>query len=41
MGSIGEAIAKRAHFGFDMPILYHNRTRKPRLNESIKLGIAV
>lgn len=29
MGRIGKAIAKRAHFGFDMPILYHTRTRKP------------
>ncbi|GAA4701957.1 2-hydroxyacid dehydrogenase [Brevibacillus fulvus] len=27
MGNIGKAIAKRAHFGFDMPILYHNRSR--------------
>ncbi|NEU32288.1 D-glycerate dehydrogenase [bacterium LRH843] len=27
MGNIGSAIAKRAHFGFDMNILYHNRTR--------------
>ncbi|MFB4163221.1 2-hydroxyacid dehydrogenase [Alteribacillus sp. JSM 102045] len=31
MGRIGEAIAKRAHFGFDMNILYHNRSRKPGL----------
>src|SRR5699024_184771 len=29
MGDIGEAIAKRCHFGLDMKILYHNRTRKP------------
>jgi len=27
MGKIGSAIAKRAHFGFDMEILYHNRNR--------------
>ncbi|MGG1677340.1 2-hydroxyacid dehydrogenase [Neobacillus sp. NRS-1170] len=27
MGGVGMAIAKRAHFGFDMPILYHNRSR--------------
>ena len=27
MGRIGEAIAKRAKFGFDMDILYHNRHR--------------
>ncbi|RFU62805.1 D-glycerate dehydrogenase [Peribacillus saganii] len=26
MGRIGSAIAKRAHLGFDMDILYHNRT---------------
>ncbi|WP_404454814.1 D-glycerate dehydrogenase [Virgibacillus necropolis] len=29
MGRIGQAIAQRAHFGFDMDILYHSRTRKP------------
>ncbi|MEK4028600.1 D-glycerate dehydrogenase [Pseudobacillus sp. FSL P4-0506] len=28
MGRIGQAIAKRGHFGFDMEILYHNRSRK-------------
>ncbi|ASN03915.1 2-hydroxyacid dehydrogenase [Virgibacillus necropolis] len=28
MGRIGAAVAKRAHFGFDMEILYHNRTRR-------------
>ncbi|PLS08546.1 2-hydroxyacid dehydrogenase [Neobacillus cucumis] len=27
MGKIGSAIAKRAHLGFDMNILYHNRNR--------------
>lgn len=27
MGGIGKAVAKRAHFGFDMEILYHNRSR--------------
>jgi gluconate 2-dehydrogenase len=27
MGGIGSAIAKRAHLGFDMKILYHNRSR--------------
>ncbi|WP_126425854.1 2-hydroxyacid dehydrogenase [Brevibacillus marinus] len=27
MGRIGAAIAKRARFGFDMKILYHNRSR--------------
>jgi len=33
MGRIGQAIAKRAHFGFDMNILYHNRSRKPETEE--------
>src|SRR5699024_12407099 len=28
MGRIGEAIAQRAHHGFNMKILYHNRTGK-------------
>lgn len=28
MGRIGEAVAKRAKFGFDMDILYYNRNRK-------------
>jgi glyoxylate/hydroxypyruvate/2-ketogluconate reductase len=27
MGGVGTALAKRAHFGFDMDILYHNRSR--------------
>lgn len=27
MGEIGTAVAKRAHFGFDMDIIYHNRNR--------------
>ncbi|MFC3039549.1 2-hydroxyacid dehydrogenase [Virgibacillus xinjiangensis] len=29
MGKIGAAIAQRAHFGFDMEILYHSRRSKP------------
>ncbi|MCP8969815.1 2-hydroxyacid dehydrogenase [Ectobacillus ponti] len=29
MGRIGEAVAKRAKFGFDMNVLYYNRSRKP------------
>jgi len=33
MGRIGQAIAKRAHFGFDMNILYHSRTPKPVAEE--------
>lgn len=27
MGRIGQAVARRAHFGFNMPIIYHNRSR--------------
>lgn len=33
MGQIGQAIAQRAHLGFDMDIIYHNRSRKPDLEE--------
>ncbi|KXH78796.1 D-glycerate dehydrogenase [Sporosarcina sp. HYO08] len=33
MGRIGEAIAKRARFGFDMDLLYYNRSRKPEAEE--------
>lgn len=33
MGRIGEAIAKRAKFGFDMDILYHNRNRNHEAEE--------
>ena len=29
MGRIGEALAQRANLGFDMPILYNSRERKP------------
>lgn len=28
MGNIGQAVAKRCHFGFDMNVLYYNRSRK-------------
>lgn len=27
MGRIGQAIARRAYFGFNMPVIYHNRSR--------------
>lgn len=37
MGAIGEAVAKRA-LSFDMKVLYHNRNRKPGVEE--KLGVA-
>lgn len=33
MGRIGEAIANRAHFGFHMNVLYHNRSRKLEAEE--------
>ncbi|MEH7307415.1 2-hydroxyacid dehydrogenase [Neobacillus drentensis] len=33
MGKIGSLIAKRGHFGFDMDILYHNRTPNPEVEE--------
>ena len=33
MGRIGEAVAKRAKFGFDMEVLYYNRNRKRRLRK--------
>ncbi|WP_075645486.1 2-hydroxyacid dehydrogenase [Caballeronia mineralivorans] len=29
MGRIGQAIAKRGRFGFDMRVIYHNRTQLP------------
>lgn len=31
MGRIGSAVAKRAHFGFDMDIIYYNRTRRDKV----------
>lgn len=34
MGRIGEAVAKRAKFGFDMEVLYHNRNRKPEAEKT-------
>ncbi|MFM1651558.1 2-hydroxyacid dehydrogenase [Brevibacillus sp. B_LB10_24] len=34
MGRIGEAVARRAK-GFDMNILYHNRSRKPEAEEAL------
>ncbi len=38
MGRIGKAIAKRAHFGFDMDILYHSRSRKPDVETTFQAG---
>ncbi|OBZ17299.1 MULTISPECIES: D-glycerate dehydrogenase [Bacillales] len=37
MGRIGEAVARRAKFGFDMEVVYYNRSRKPEAEE--KLGV--
>uniref|UniRef100_UPI002582B3A4 2-hydroxyacid dehydrogenase n=1 Tax=uncultured Pseudomonas sp. TaxID=114707 RepID=UPI002582B3A4 len=34
-GRIGAAIAKRGHFGFDMPILYTTNSAKPELEEQM------
>ncbi|MGQ3377753.1 2-hydroxyacid dehydrogenase [Priestia endophytica] len=34
MGGVGSAIAKRAHFGFDMDILYYGRSRKKEEEET-------
>ncbi|WP_333714528.1 2-hydroxyacid dehydrogenase [Yoonia sp.] len=28
MGRIGQAVARRCHYGFEMPVLYHNRSQK-------------
>lgn len=33
MGRIGQAIARRGHHGFGMPVLYHNRSRLPEALE--------
>jgi gluconate 2-dehydrogenase len=35
MGRIGEAIAKRAKYGFDMDVLYYSRTRKIKAEENL------
>ncbi|MEJ8560114.1 D-glycerate dehydrogenase [Yoonia sp. GPGPB17] len=29
MGRIGQAVARRCHFGFEMPVKYYNRSQKP------------
>lgn len=36
MGNIGHAIAQRAHHGFNMDILYHSRTRKPKAEKNFQ-----
>lgn len=37
MGRIGEAVARRARFGFSMDVVYFNRRRKPEAEE--RLGV--
>lgn len=39
MGNIGETVAKRAT-GFDMNILYHNRSRKPKVEQQLGANYA-
>ncbi|MDQ0087235.1 gluconate 2-dehydrogenase [Paenibacillus anaericanus] len=36
MGGIGEAVAHRGKWGFEMNILYHNRTRKPEVEATLE-----
>ncbi|MGE6613291.1 2-hydroxyacid dehydrogenase [Peribacillus sp. NPDC076916] len=35
MGRIGESIARRCKFGFNMEVLYYNRRRKPEVEETL------
>ncbi|QGU94300.1 bifunctional glyoxylate/hydroxypyruvate reductase B [Clostridium bovifaecis] len=35
MGRIGETIAKRARLGFDMEVLYYNRSMKPKIEKEL------
>ncbi|SFD56542.1 gluconate 2-dehydrogenase [Bacillus sp. 491mf] len=35
MGRIGEVVAKRAKFGFDMDVLYYNRSRKEKAEQEL------
>lgn len=40
MGRIGETVARRAKFGFDMDVLYYNRSRKPDVEEQLGVTYA-
>ncbi|MBW7454005.1 2-hydroxyacid dehydrogenase [Paenibacillus sepulcri] len=40
MGRIGETIARRARYGFDMNVLYYNRSRKPEAEEQLGVSYA-
>ncbi|WP_277961232.1 NAD(P)-dependent oxidoreductase [Pseudomonas sp. RIT-To-2] len=33
MGRIGEALAQRGHFGFNMPVIYHSHSAKPAVDQ--------
>ncbi|KUO50277.1 MAG: D-glycerate dehydrogenase [Desulfitibacter sp. BRH_c19] len=35
MGRIGEAVARRGKLGFNMNVIYHNRSRKPHVEEAL------
>ena len=35
MGNIGAAVARRGHFGFNMPIIYSGNSRKPELEQQL------
>ncbi|MCM5704235.1 2-hydroxyacid dehydrogenase [Larsenimonas salina] len=35
MGRIGQAVAKRGHFGFDMPVIFQNRSSKPEVEAAL------
>jgi len=37
MGRIGEMVAKRCSLGFDMKVIYNNRSRKPNIEESMNV----
>lgn len=40
MGRIGEAVARRAKFGFEMEVVYYNRTRKPEVESAMGVQYA-
>ncbi|MCA0754322.1 D-glycerate dehydrogenase [Paenibacillus sp. N4] len=40
MGRIGEAVARRAKFGFEMDVVYYNRTRKPEVETAMGVQYA-
>lgn len=37
LGRIGQAIARRAAFGFNMEVIYHSRSRKPEVKAEINI----